>query len=224
MITIGKGVQGEPSPLDHLWTFGGKMEQYFTKNPATEKEIFKFEWNVGKEVFYFYTSNSVFSKKGVDFGSMLLIETILNENEDFAGSILDLGCGYGPLGIVAAKILKKSFVTMCDVNERALELSRMNAKENKVDDRIKVLASSAFENIKDNYDIIMTNPPIRAGKDVVFSFYDGAYEHLNKEGRLYVVVQKKQGATSTKAKLENLFGNCETANKKSGYFIFRASK
>ena len=224
MITIGKGVQGEPSPLDHLWTFGGKMEQYFTKNPATEKEIFKFEWNVGKEVFYFYTSNSVFSKKGVDFGSMLLIETILNENEDFAGSILDLGCGYGPLGIVAAKILKKSFVTMCDVNERALELSRMNAKENKVDDRIKVLASSAFENIKDNYDIIMTNPPIRAGKDVVFSFYDGAYEHLNKEGRLYVVVQKKQGAPSTKAKLENLFGNCETANKKSGYFIFSCIK
>ena len=200
------------------------MEQYFTKNPATEKEIFKFEWNVGKEVFYFYTSNSVFSKKGVDFGSMLLIETILNENEDFAGSILDLGCGYGPLGIVAAKILKKSFVTMCDVNERALELSRMNVKENKVDNRIKVLASSAFENIKDNYDIIMTNPPIRAGKDVVFSFYDGSYEHLNKDGRLYVVIQKKQGAPSTKAKLESLFGNCETVNKESGYFIFRCIK
>ena len=200
------------------------MEQYFTKNPATEKEIFKFEWNVGKEVFYFYTSNSVFSKKGVDFGSMLLIETILNENEDFAGSILDLGCGYGPLGIIAAKILKKSFVTMCDVNERALELSRMNVKENKVDNRIKVLASSAFENIKDNYDIIMTNPPIRAGKDVVFSFYDGSYEHLNKDGRLYVVIQKKQGAPSTKAKLESLFGNCETVNKESGYFIFRCIK
>ena len=200
------------------------MEQYFTKDPATEKEIFKFEWNVGKEVFYFYTSNSVFSKKGVDFGSMLLIETILNENEDFAGSILDLGCGYGPLGIIAAKILKKSFVTMCDVNERALELSRMNVKENKVDNRIKVLASSAFENIKDNYDIIMTNPPIRAGKDVVFSFYDGSYEHLNKDGRLYVVIQKKQGAPSTKAKLESLFGNCETVNKESGYFIFRCIK
>ena len=200
------------------------MEQYFTQNPTSEKEIFKFEWNVGEEVFNFYTSNSVFSKNGVDFGSMLLIETILNENEDFAGSILDLGCGYGPLGIIAAKILKKSFVTMCDVNERALELSRMNVKENKVDNRIKVLASSAFENIKDNYDIIMTNPPIRAGKDVVFSFYDGSYEHLNKDGRLYVVIQKKQGAPSTKAKLESLFGNCETVNKESGYFIFRCIK
>ena len=200
------------------------MEQYFTKNPTTDKEIYKFDWNVGKEVFNFYTSNSVFSKKGVDFGSMLLIETILNENKDFSGSILDLGCGYGPLSVIVAKILKNSYITMCDVNERALELSKMNAKENKVDDRIKVIASSAFENIRDSYDIIMTNPPIRAGKDVVFSFYEGAYEHLNYGGKLYVVIQKKQGAPSTKAKLESLFGNCGTADKKSGYFIFRAIK
>ena len=200
------------------------MEQYFTENPTTEKEIFKFDWNVEKEVFHFYSSNSVFSKKGVDFGSMLLMETILKENEDFAGSILDLGCGYGPLGIIAAKTLKNSFITMCDINQRALELSRINAKENEVDDRIKIIASSAFENIKDKYDIIMTNPPIRAGKDVVFSFYEGAYQHLNNGGKLYVVIQKKQGAPSTKAKLESLFGNCETANKKSGYFIFKAIK
>ncbi len=148
------------------------MEQYFTQNPTTEKEIYKFDWNVGKEVFNFYTSESL--------------------------------------------------VTMCDVNERALELSKMNAKENKVDDRIKIIASSAFENIKDNYDIIMTNPPIRAGKDLIFSFYEGAYKHLNKGGKLYVVIQKKQGALSTKAKLESLFGNCEIADKKSGYFIFRS--
>jgi len=70
----------------------------------------------------------------------------------------------------------------------------------------------------------MTNPPIRAGKSVVFSFYEGAYEHLKKGGKLYVVIQKKQGAPSTKAKLESLFGNCETANRKSGYFIFKSIK
>ena len=71
---------------------------------------------------------------------MLLIETVLRENEDFQGTILDLGCGYGPLGIIAAKILKKSFITMCDINERALELARMNAKENKVDERVKAVS------------------------------------------------------------------------------------
>ncbi len=200
------------------------MEQYFTKKPESEKEIYKFDWNVGKEVFKFYTSKSVFSKKGIDFGSMLLIETIINENKDFRGSILDLGCGYGPLGIIAARVLDNPAVTMCDVNERALELSMMNAKENKVDDKVKIIASSAFENIKDSFDIIMTNPPIRAGKDVVFSFYEGSYEHLKQGGKLYAVIQKKQGAPSSRAKLESLFGNCETAGKKSGYFIFMSIK
>lgn len=200
------------------------MEQYFTKNPTTQKEIYKFDWNLGKDRFYFYTSNSVFSKKGVDFGSMVLIETVVKENENFSGTILDLGCGYGPIGVMLAKLIENANVTMSDVNERALELAKMNAEENKVKTRVKTLSSSAFENINENFDMIVTNPPIRAGKDVVFSFYEGAYEHLNKGGHLYVVIQKKQGAPSTKEKLESLFGNCETAEKKSGYFIFRAEK
>ncbi|TWH78662.1 class I SAM-dependent methyltransferase [Sedimentibacter saalensis] len=200
------------------------MEQYFTKNPTTQKEIYKFDWNLGKDRFYFYTSNSVFSKNGVDFGSMLLVETVIKENANFKGNILDLGCGYGPIGVMLAKLIENANVTMSDVNERALELAKMNAEENKVKARVKTLSSSAFENINENFDMIVTNPPIRAGKDVVFSFYEGAYEHLNKGGHLYVVIQKKQGAPSTKEKLESLFGNCETAEKKSGYFIFRAVK
>ena len=200
------------------------MEQYFTKNPETKKEIYKFDWNIGTDKFYFCTSNSVFSKSGVDFGSMLLIETVIKENKNFNGNILDMGCGYGPIGVIIAKLIEKSNVTMADVNERALELAMMNAKENKVENKVKILNSSAFENIKDKYDIIVTNPPIRAGKDVVFSFYEGAYEHLNDGGKLYVVIQKKQGAPSSKEKIMSLFGNCEVADKKSGYFIFRAEK
>lgn len=200
------------------------MEQYFTKNPTTKNETYKFDWNIGKDKFYFYTSNSVFSKNGVDFGSMLLIETVVKENDKFCGSILDLGCGYGPIGVTVAKLLENSKVCMSDVNERALELSKMNAKENKVEDRIKIINSESFENIKESFDMILTNPPIRAGKDVVFSFYEGAYDHLKEGGKLYVVIQKKQGAPSTKLKLESLFGNCEIAEKKSGYFIFRSEK
>lgn len=200
------------------------MDHYFNQNPTTEKEIYKFDWNIGEERFYFYTSNSVFSKSGMDFGSMLLVETVNKENEKFKGSILDLGCGYGPIGVILARLLNKSTVTMSDVNERALELCLMNAKENKVEERVKAVHSSAFDNISGNYDMIVTNPPIRAGKDVIFSFYEGAYEHLNMGGKLYVVIQKKQGAPSTKKKLEELFGNCETSDKKSGYFIFRAEK
>lgn len=200
------------------------MEQYFTKNPSTENKIYRFDWNIGSERFYFNTSNSVFSKSGMDFGSMLLVETVIRENEEFAGNILDLGCGYGPIGVILAKIINKSSVAMSDVNERALELCSMNAKENKVEKRVKAINSSAFENITEDYDMIVTNPPIRAGKDVVFSFYEGAYDHLKEGGKLYVVIQKKQGAASTKTKLLSLFGNCETADKKSGYFIFRSEK
>lgn len=202
------------------------MEQYFTSNPTSYKEIYKFDWNIGDERFYYYTSNSVFSKNGVDFGSMLLIETVVDENKDFTDkiNILDMGCGYGPIGISIAKLIEQSFVTMADVNERAIELAYLNAKENNVHERIKIINSSSFENINENYDIVVTNPPIRAGKDVVFSFYEGAYEHLNSGGKLYVVIQKKQGAPSTKDKLLSLFGNCEVVNKKSGYFIFRSIK
>jgi len=210
--------------INYHYITGGTMEQYFTQNPTTEKEIYKFDWNIGTERFYFYTSNSVFSKSGMDFGSMLLVETVIKENEVFDGHILDLGCGYGPIGVILAQSLKKSSVTMADVNERALELCSMNAKENRVQDRVQIIKSSAFENIDESFDMIVTNPPIRAGKDVVFSFYEGAYEHLKKGGKLYVVIQKKQGAPSTKTKLESLFGSCETADKKSGYFIFRAEK
>ncbi len=199
-------------------------EQYFTRNPETEKEIYKYDWNIGRERFYFYTSNSVFSKNGMDFGSMLLVETVVRENEGFEGSVLDLGCGYGSMGISIAKFLEKSKVSMSDVNERALELCAMNAKENKVQDRVEIINSSMFDNIQGKYGIIVTNPPIRAGKDVVFAFYEGAYENLSQGGSLYVVIQKKQGAPSTKTKLESLFGNCEIADKKSGYFIFKSVK
>lgn len=200
------------------------MEQYFTKNPETTKEIYKFDWNIGSDRYFFYTSNSVFSKNGLDFGSMLLIETVINENKNFNGNILDMGCGYGPIGIIIASSITNSNVTMADINERALELANMNAKENNVETKVKIISSSAFEEINEKYDIIVTNPPIRAGKEVVFSFYEGAYNHLNEGGKLYVVIQKKQGAPSSKDKIASLFGNCEVADKKSGYFIFRSEK
>ena len=199
-------------------------EQYFTEHPTTGAEIYDFEWNMGSFRFKFYTGNSVFSKKGVDFGSMLLAETVIAENNGFDGNILDMGCGYGPIGIMTASCLPQCRVTMADINERALELANMNIGANRVQDRVKVVSSNAFERIADMYDMIVTNPPIRAGKRVVFSFYEGAYAHLKLGGRLYVVIQKKQGAPSSRDKLELVFGNCDTAAKKSGYFIFRAQK
>lgn len=199
-------------------------EQYFTMHPTTGDDIYEVEWNLNGFRFKFYTGNSVFSKKGVDFGSMLLTETVIAENERFGGRMLDMGCGYGPIGIMIASQLSGCHVDMADINERALDLANMNIAANHVQDRVKAVSSSAFEEIDGMYDIIVTNPPIRAGKQVVFSFYEGAFDHLNPGGRLYVVIQKKQGAPSSREKLEMIFGSCDTAAKKSGYFIFRAEK
>ncbi len=195
------------------------MEQYFTQNPTTKDEIFKFNWNaLGKE-FVFNTSNSVFSKTAVDFGTMVMLETFVPNEEGFIGSILDLGCGYGPVGVILAKTMGDVKITMVDINERAVKLSALNGEENKASDKLKIFQSNIFESVEENFDRILTNPPIRAGKETVYTFFDGAYEHLNDGGKLYVVIQKKQGAKSSIDKLTSLFGNCETLYKKSGYFI-----
>ncbi|HBB28988.1 MAG TPA: methyltransferase [Clostridiales bacterium] len=195
------------------------MEQYFTQNPTTKDEIFKFNWNaLGKE-FVFNTSNSVFSKTAVDFGTMVMLETFVANEEGFIGSILDLGCGYGPVGVILAKTMGDVKITMVDINERAVKLSVLNGEENKASDKLKIFQSNIFESVEENFDRILTNLPIRAGKDTVYTFFDGAYEHLNDGGKLYVVIQKKQGAKSSIDKLTSLFGNCETLYKKSGYFI-----
>ncbi len=195
------------------------MEQYFTKNPTTKDDIYKFKWNVLGREFVFNTSNSVFSKSAVDFGTMTMLESFLTNEKGFEGSILDLGCGYGPVGVILAKSMSNVKITMLDINERAVMLSDMNAKENKVVEKIKVLQSNILENIEDKFDRILTNPPIRAGKETVYMFFDKSYEHLNDGGKLYVVIQKKQGANSAIDKLNSLFGNCETIYKKAGYFI-----
>jgi 16S rRNA (guanine1207-N2)-methyltransferase len=195
------------------------MEQYFTKSPATKDDIYKFKWNALGEEFVFNTSNSVFSKSAVDFGTMTMLETFATNEKNFKGSILDLGCGYGAVGVILAKSIDNVEITMVDINERAVKLSELNAKENKVIDKINVLQSDILESIEKSFDRILTNPPIRAGKETVYMFFDRAYDHLNDGGKLYVVIQKKQGANSAIDKLNSLFGNCETLYKKAGYYI-----
>ena len=200
------------------------MDQYFTQNPTTKDEIFKFKWNALGNEFVFNTSNSVFSKTAVDFGTMVMLETFVENEPSFKGSILDLGCGYGPVGVILAKSMDDVKITMVDIDERAVKLSVLNGEENKVSKKLNIYQSNIFEKVDESFDRILTNPPIRAGKETVYTFFDGAYEHLNIGGKLYVVIQKKQGAKSALGKLTELFGNCETPYKKSGYFILCCEK
>lgn len=201
------------------------MEQYFEAKPSTEEKIYNFEWTIMGKNYSFNSSNSVFSKRAIDFGTMAMLETFRDNNEEFTGDFLDLGCGIGPVGVVIGDLYKEANITMVDVNQRAVMLSQLNIKANNVFNAGKIIASDGFEAIEEEtFDVIMTNPPIRAGKKTIFSFYEKAYDHLKLSGSLYVVIQKKQGAASSIKKLEDLFGNCEILNKKKGYWILEAVK
>lgn len=164
----------------------------------------------------------MFSKAEVDFGSRLLIESF--EATDEQGLILDVGCGYGPIGLSLAKSFPKAEVHMVDVNERALSLSEENARLNGVSN-VHIYQSDCLEQVSlVEFTDILTNPPIRAGKEVVHSIFEQSYQHLKQGGSLWVVIQKKQGAPSAQNKLVELFGAVTVVDKKKGYFIFKATK
>lgn len=156
------------------------------------------------------TDSGVFSKRGLDYGTKVLLENI--QLPTSVKTVIDMGSGYGPISLYLAKKYPEIFVYAYDVNERAVALTQMNIKENRIEN-VEASVSFLFENVNVKADVVVTNPPIRAGKQVVFALYEGAYKSLNQQGLLYVVIQKKQGAPSTVSKLIELFGNCETVTK-----------
>lgn len=172
--------------------------------------------------FKFNTDDGVFSKDYIDYGSFALLKAFIpNELE---GPILDMGAGYGPIGIVINKLYNKE-VHMCEINERAYNLLRKNIELNK-SVNVYPYHSDLFTELDENISFasIVTNPPIRAGKAVVFAIYKGAYEKLISGGELWVVIQKKQGAPSSKDYITSLYGNCEIVTKDKGYYILKAVK
>ena len=171
---------------------------------------------LGKK-FKFLTDNGVFSKDGLDFGSRLLLESI--PLEEVGGKILDMGCGYGVFGIVLAKILLVK-VDMVDVNLRALHLSKRNAKLNDVTDLVSIFESNCYQNISTKYSTIITNPPIRAGKKIVYDIVMNARNYLEDGGNLYLVIRKEQGAKSLIVDLEKVY-NVKVLEKKKGFFIIQ---
>ncbi|EKF51078.1 Ribosomal RNA small subunit methyltransferase C [Lactococcus garvieae DCC43] len=169
--------------------------------------------------FRFLTDAGVFSKNAVDYGSRVLLDNFQPES---AKTLLDVGCGYGTLGLTLAKKYGLQ-ATLIDVNSRALDLAKENAQKNNVEVS-DIYLSDIYENVKESFDAIISNPPIRAGKEVVHAILSGAYEHLNIEGHLTIVIQKKQGAPSAQKKMEEVFGNCEVVAKNKGYYILRSYK
>lgn len=197
-------------------------EHYYSKNPQVSSAPKQWKAEIRNTVLTFITDAGVFSKNGIDEGSRLLAETF--KEPAIGGDFLEIGCGYGPIALSIAVDFPSRLVHMVDVNERALDLSSKNAEKNGIRN-VKIYESNGTDQVDaGRFAAVLTNPPIRAGKQTVFSFYDGAYEKLSAGGELWVVIQKKQGAPSTMEHLRNLFGNVETVAKKKGYFILLAKK
>ena len=192
------------------------MEHYFTKNSNLKSAETKITFKIENETIEFIVDNGVFSKRGIDYGTKLLLQNLIKENIN--GSLLDIGCGYGPIGITLAKI-KRLNVTMSDVNDRALALATKNSQLNKV--KTTILESDIYNNIHNTYDIIATNPPIRAGKKVVYDIIMNARNHLNKQGQLYLVIRKQQGAKSLLKDMDKYY-QTTIIDKDGGYFIIKA--
>lgn len=169
----------------------------------------------------FIGDNGVFSKQRIDYGSRVLLDTI--EIDEKHKKLLDVGCGYGTFGISLKKEYPHLSVEMVDINERAVKLANKAIVLNGLED-IKAYQSFVYENVENHFDVIVSNPPIRAGKKVVFEILEKAFDFLNQDGFLMIVIQKKQGAPSAKKKMEEIFGNCEVVTKDKGYYILKSVK
>ena len=195
------------------------MSHYFENDKNLKSEIRELSYKYNSSFFIFYSDNGVFSKNNIDYGSKLLIETYLKENDINEKRVLDVGCGYG---IMVSRVTD-SYVEMIDINSRAVHLTNMNIKRYK-DFKGKTYVSNVYENVEGKYDIIITNPPIRIGKEKLLEILIGAFDHLEDNGLLYYVIRKDQGALSIKKILEENSINVEIINRDKGYFIYRAKK
>ena len=207
------------------------MNHYFSEKQKvkSDRKIIKYE--IENKKFEFVTDNGVFSKTKVDFGTDVMLKVFLRENVNRKNQkfdVLDIGCGYGVVSVVMKAFFQKIKTVSSDVNERALELTRENLLKNGVtkdeNNNFEVRKSFAFDNISEKFDVILSNPPIRAGKQTIFQIYEKSFEHLNENGEFYCVIQTKHGAKSTQKKLEEVFGHSETLEINAGYRIFRSAK
>ncbi len=197
------------------------MDHYFLNNPNLKSEVRTIKYTYGNSYYEFLSDNGVFSKDKIDYGSRLLVETFLNNFKDKKiSNFLDVGSGYGFISIVIARTLNIEG-TGIDINKRALSLAEVNAKKNKV--KVVFRESNIYENINDRYDLIITNPPIRAGKKVVLNILREAINYLNPKGELWFVIRKDQGSESIIKELKDIY-DINVIEKKKGFGIFMAKR
>lgn len=191
-------------------------DHYYTENPGSEHDFRTVRCSALGVEAEFLTDAGVFSRDGLDTGTRALLEAL----PEPAGRVLDLGCGWGAVGVLMGKRWPKAEIVMTDINRRAAELARRNLAQNGV--TAQVFDGDGFENVPGDFDLIATNPPIRAGKAVIYALFADAKDRLRPGGELYIVIRKQQGAPSALKYLREIFSEAEVVSRTAGFWVIRA--
>ena len=194
------------------------MSHYFTNDNNIKSEEHKIKFSFKNNDYEFILDNGVFSKTKLDFGTLTLLESL--DFDNIKGRVLDFGCGWGPIGIIVKKN-SDAIVDMVDINLRSINLSKKNSELNNVN--VNVFESNIYSNVNNKYNFIITNPPIRVGKKILYEILFNAYDYLEENGELWLVISKNQGAKSLFKDLQNKYSvNIITKNKE--FYVFRCLK
>jgi 16S rRNA (guanine1207-N2)-methyltransferase len=196
------------------------MAQYFEANPELDRKFRRLSLYLNGREFTFETCSGVYSKDAIDEYSLMLVNGTVSYR--VSGRVLDLGCGYGVIGIILKSRYPEIELTLSDVNAAAVELTRANLQLNAVTGT--AVCSDGFEKLTGEFDLVVLNPPIHAGKAVVYRLFSETFEHLREGGRLVLVMQKKHGAESALRELRGGFKDAVTLYRNNGIYILECSK
>ena len=189
-------------------------DHYYTAAPQSAHRFSEASYVYREQTLTFVTDAGVFSKGEVDVGTDLLLRSL---PEKLSGRVLDLGCGWGVIGISIGLVFPACEIVMSDVNERAVGLARKNAEANGVP--AQTVCSDGFNAIEGTFDLIVTNPPIRAGKEVIYGLFASAAARLREQGQLWLVIRKQQGAESALKYLRTIFQTADVIRKSGGFWV-----
>ncbi len=195
------------------------MTHYYSEKQEGKLKLFEIEIAVKGNKYNLFSSDGIFSKKELDIGSRVLIENCILNDNDF---VLDIGCGYGAVGITLAKF-NNIRVLMTDINERAVFLSNTNIKNHRLKNA-EARKSNLYENVSEEFDVILSNPPQSAGKEVCFKIIEGAHTHLKNDGSFQLVARHNKGGETLEKKMKEVFGNVERIGKGSGFKVYMSRK
>lgn len=197
------------------------MSQYFENDESLKSSPKWIEYDIFSQHFRLKTDLGVFSKNNIDEGTYAFLKALIPLQ--LKGRILDVGCGYGALGLTLASFSPKNDYVLVDINERAISLTQGNIEYLNLKN-VTCLQSDIYQNVEGQFDSIVINPPIRAGKKIIYQMFKGAYDYLLDGGSLFIVIRKSHGAFSARDYITSVFGNCTLLKRDKGYYIYQATK